>query len=125
MKLLPAHLASPTLPLPPRPAHLSASQLREYVDPAPEENPLFVPWHRVLSSTGVISPRGNEASVLRQADWLRAEGVEVEEAMRENGGQRGVGGGGGGGEGVDAFGLGGLGNGGGRVQMKRYLWDGA
>lgn len=43
----------------------------------PEENALFVPWHRVVSGSGVISARGSVGAVRRQEDYLRAEGVEV------------------------------------------------
>ncbi|GAA95444.1 hypothetical protein E5Q_02098 [Mixia osmundae IAM 14324] len=43
-------------------------------------NPDFVPWHRIISSSGVISPRGNSASLERQAVMLRAEGVVVRNA---------------------------------------------
>ena len=101
--------------------------------PPPEPNPNFVPWHRVLSSTGLISPRGNLHAVLRQADWLRAEGVEVDEGIR-NGNDRNAGAGVGAGArgggvrniagvgGGDAFGLGGAE--GGRVSMRIYRWDG-
>ncbi|CAK9781593.1 DNA binding methylated-DNA--cysteine S-methyltransferase [Cutaneotrichosporon oleaginosum] len=38
-----------------------------------------VPWHRVISAKGVISPRGDGGlGVARQRDRLVAEGVEVE-----------------------------------------------
>ena len=35
-----------------------------------------LPWHRVISSSGAISIKGDSAYV--QADMLRAEGVEVD-----------------------------------------------
>lgn len=42
-----------------------------------------VPWQRVINSRGGISPRGPEGAT-RQADTIRAEGVEVEQnAMGE------------------------------------------
>ncbi|GAA6028141.1 hypothetical protein JCM8097_006876 [Rhodosporidiobolus ruineniae] len=90
--------------------------------PAPLPNPLVVPWWRVVSQTGVISPRGNDRAVDRQADYLRAEGVVVRDGPRNGGG------GGGGGraeevQGVDAFGLGGS-VAGGRVSMAKYAWKG-
>ncbi|ODO06623.1 hypothetical protein I350_03980 [Cryptococcus amylolentus CBS 6273] len=38
-----------------------------------------IPWHRVVSAKGVISPRGNLGlGVARQKDRLEQEGVEVE-----------------------------------------------
>ncbi|KAH6616361.1 6-O-methylguanine DNA methyltransferase [Boeremia exigua] len=47
-----------------------------------KESPAFhsgnVPWQRVINSKGGISPRGPGAAS-RQADALRAEGVEVDE----------------------------------------------
>lgn len=95
--------------------------------PAPLPNPEFVPWHRVLSSTGLISPRGNLNAVLTQADWLRAEGVVVDQGVRgpndiPNPGAGGVAGLVAGAGGRDAFGLGGTE--GGRVSMRVYRWDG-
>jgi len=40
-----------------------------------------VPWQRVVNSKGGISPRGDDgAAANRQAERLRAEGVEVHEA---------------------------------------------
>ncbi|GAA5918554.1 hypothetical protein JCM8208_004046, partial [Rhodotorula glutinis] len=62
--------------------------------PPPPPNPLFVPWHRVLSSSGLIAPRGNPHATQRQAEWLEAEGVVV---VRRGGGGGTAGGGGGGG----------------------------
>lgn len=42
---------------------------------APDTN---IPWHRVLSSTGIISSRGPGTSgAQRQKEALEAEGVEV------------------------------------------------
>ncbi|GAA5959319.1 hypothetical protein JCM21900_003928 [Sporobolomyces salmonicolor] len=93
----------------------------EDVQPAPQPNPDWVPWHRVVSSTGVISPRGNDRAVLRQADYLVAEGVEVRDGPRAAGGEPGPANPPGGG-GVDAFGLGGAS--GGRVSMAKYGWSG-
>ncbi|KAK4056730.1 Alkyltransferase-like protein 1 [Microbotryomycetes sp. JL221] len=90
--------------------------------PEPEPNPEWVPWHRVVSSSGVISPRGSNVAVRRQADWLRAEGVEVGEGPRAAGGGNGQQGWDGAPAGVDAFGLGGVE--GGRVSMTRYGWAG-
>ncbi|GAA5899281.1 hypothetical protein JCM5296_007521 [Sporobolomyces johnsonii] len=91
------------------------------VQPAPQPNPDWVPWHRVVSSTGVISPRGNDRAVQRQADYLIAEGVEVRDGPRAAGGGAGPANPPGGG-GVDAFGLGGVS--GGRVSMAKYGWSG-
>ncbi|BGP58348.1 Alkyltransferase-like protein 1 [Rhodotorula sphaerocarpa] len=75
LKALPARLANPYLPqtVPPD-SHLGleASPL-----PPPLPNPDFVPWHRVVASSGLISPRGNPAATRRQAEWLIAEGVTV------------------------------------------------
>lgn len=78
-----------------------------------------MPWHRVLNSSGVISPRaGGLRPLIRQADFLRAEGIDVRDGPRAgpgvNAGPPG---------GVDAFGLGGVH--GGRVSMAMYRWDGA
>ncbi|BGP16478.1 hypothetical protein JCM10213_007916 [Rhodosporidiobolus nylandii] len=125
LKCLPRSLSSPVLiparPAPPSPTSSAENGAddEEEVMPEPEPNPDFVPWHRVLSSSGVISPRGSIAAVERQADYLRAEGVEVVEGPR-NGraggeGQQAAG--------VDAFGLGGA-VAGGRVSMSRYGWKG-
>lgn len=97
----------------------SSQEEEEYVIPAPLPNPDWVPWHRVVSSTGIISPRGNDRAVQRQADYLIAEGIEVKDGIRNGGGgagsRPGVGG-------VDAFGLGGAS--GGRVSMALYGWKG-
>ncbi|KAJ9502245.1 Alkyltransferase-like protein 1 [Exophiala xenobiotica] len=54
-------------------------------DPADPEKFFFhdnnVPWQRVVNAKGGISPRGDDgAAVNRQADRLRAEGVEVNDA---------------------------------------------
>lgn len=54
-------------------------------DPAAPDEFFFhsqnVPWQRVLNSKGGISPRGDDgAAANRQAEALRAEGVEVNEA---------------------------------------------
>ncbi|GAA5850642.1 hypothetical protein JCM8547_001942 [Rhodosporidiobolus lusitaniae] len=89
--------------------------------PAPLPNPDVVPWWRVVSQTGAISPRGSTSAVERQADYLRAEGVEVREGPR--GGGAGVRNGEGGEAGVDSFGLAGA-VAGGRVSMAKYAWKG-
>ncbi|GAA5886188.1 hypothetical protein JCM6882_004293 [Rhodosporidiobolus microsporus] len=89
--------------------------------PAPLPNPSVVPWWRVVSQTGVISPRGSSHAVERQADFLRAEGVVVRDGPRNGGG--GGAGEGGGAAGVDAFGLGGA-VAGGRVSMAKFSWKG-
>ena len=138
LKVLPSSLSSPYLPPAPRSTTSTTStstsasstndpqEEEDYVEPAPTVNPDLVPWWRVVSSTGVISPRGNERAVRRQADYLQAEGVVVRDGVRE-----GAAGGGGRGreEGgiaarvnVDAFGLGGVN--GGRVSMVTYGWKG-
>lgn len=133
LKVLPRSFSSPYLPqvpLPPTNNDDNAQGNSETDEPLPPPlpNPNFVPWHRILSSTGVISPRGNEMSVRRQREWLEAEGVEVEVGPR--GGAGGGGGNGGNGQGgtVDAFGLGGAGGGngggGGRVRIALYRWEG-
>lgn len=108
LKCLPAALASPHLPQ-------AAVEDSEAVLPAPLPNPSWVPWHRIVAANGVISPRGNEAATQRQADWLRAEGVEVEGGVRAMGEEE---------RGLEnhAFGL--AGAVGGRVSMRRYQWDG-
>ncbi|KIW67010.1 hypothetical protein PV04_06288 [Phialophora macrospora] len=54
-------------------------------DPANPDEYVFhdqnVPWQRVVNSKGGISPRGDDgAAATRQAERLRAEGVEVNEA---------------------------------------------
>jgi len=54
-------------------------------DPAEPEMFFFhsqnVPWQRVLNSKGGISPRGDDgAAATRQAEKLRAEGVDVNDA---------------------------------------------
>ncbi|GAA5823406.1 hypothetical protein JCM3770_000728 [Rhodotorula araucariae] len=71
LKVLPRRLALPFLP--PR----SPSDPGPEPEPEPEPNPAWVPWHRVVSSSGLISPRGNPAATARQAEWLVAEGVVV------------------------------------------------
>ncbi|GAA6064468.1 hypothetical protein JCM10212_001817 [Sporobolomyces blumeae] len=149
LKVLPHHMASPYLPPAPRSssgestastassqsasstavastANVDANPFADLADdldddvlPAPQLNPDWVPWHRVVSSTGVISPRGNDRAVRRQADYLVAEGVQVRDGARAGGGgashERHGGG-------VDAFGLGGVS--GGRVSMSTYGWKG-
>lgn len=120
LKLLPRALSSPHLPQPDPPPDAG----EDYVLPAPPLNPDFVPWHRVVASSGVISPRGNDGAVRRQADFLRAEGVEVRDGPRAGPVRGGNGEGGGPPEGVDAFGLGGAGAEGGRVSMATYGWEG-
>lgn len=94
------------------PASLTLEEVDDDILPAPAPNPAFVPWHRVLAASGVISPRGSLAAVVRQADFLRAEGVEVAGAPVQGGGR--------GGNGV--LGQGGVD--GGRVSMAMYRWDG-
>lgn len=54
-------------------------------DPADPDKFFFhdqnVPWQRVVNSKGGISPRGDDgAAAIRQAERLRAEGVEVNDA---------------------------------------------
>lgn len=45
-----------------------------------------VPWHRVIGSGGIISERGDGgAGAARQAERLRAEGVEVVDTMSHSG----------------------------------------
>ncbi|KAK4706165.1 methylated-DNA-protein-cysteine methyltransferase related protein, partial [Phenoliferia sp. Uapishka_3] len=119
LKCLPSHLSSPYL-APPSTTSTSASESNESNEEIlapPQPNPDFVPFHRVLSGTGVISPRaGGIRPLIRQADYLRAEGVEVSEGPRAGGANAGPP------AGVDAFGLGGIH--GGRVSMAHYRWDG-
>ncbi len=38
-----------------------------------------IPWHRVLSSKGHVSPRGCPEILIEQSRLLRAEGVQVNE----------------------------------------------
>ncbi|GAA5840056.1 hypothetical protein JCM9279_002261 [Rhodotorula babjevae] len=98
--------------------------------PPPAPNPSFVPWHRVVASSGLISPRGNPAATRRQAEWLEAEGVVVVRRADAQGGGGGGGARGGGGEDGggrehgDAFGLGARVDGGGRVSMAQFAWQG-
>ncbi|KAL7005542.1 Alkyltransferase-like protein 1 [Cystobasidiomycetes sp. EMM_F5] len=40
-------------------------------------NAQFVPWHRVVNSKGLISPRGSVQAVQRQARLLQDEGITV------------------------------------------------
>jgi len=140
LKVIPSHLASPVLPQirpqpPPsapntatptgpvaststasQPNPPAAPQVDDEDDeeplPEPEPNPDFVPWHRVLATSGVISPRGSLAAVLRQADFLRAEGVEVIGAPERGDVRAGNG----------VLGHGGVD--GGRVSMASYRWGG-
>jgi methylated-DNA-protein-cysteine methyltransferase-like protein len=97
--------------------HLAPRLASPFIDPAEPErgsNPDFVPWHRVVNSAGVISPRGSTRAVLRQADMLRDEGVRVVEGPRdEGGGAAGAGGG-------EYFGLAGVE--GGRVRLSEFGW---
>lgn len=118
LKVLPSRLSMPYLP--PTPSSISSASSSDEPLPPPEPNPDFVPWHRVVASSGLISPRGNVAATRRQAEWLEAEGVEVREGPRAGGGD---GNGQPGGGTADAFGLGGA-VGGGRVNMGRYAWKG-
>jgi len=135
LKVLPSSLSSPYLPPAPRSTSSTTSSSsstvpeEEYIEPAPQLNPDLVPWWRVVSSTGVISPRGNDRAVQRQADYLVAEGVVVRDGARDGGGggrggQRGNEGNIAARGGVDAFGLGGAGGSGGRVSMTTYGWKG-
>ncbi|GAA6003751.1 MGMT family protein [Rhodotorula paludigena] len=122
LKALPRRFANPYLPQ--SPSSSSSSSEDGAVLPAPEPNPDFTPWHRVVSSSGLISPRGNPAATARQAEWLEAEGVVVRGGP---GAPAGPGGGGGphaAQEAGDAFGLGAQVQGGGRVSMTTYAWKG-
>ncbi|GAA5983155.1 hypothetical protein JCM10908_000175 [Rhodotorula pacifica] len=100
LKVLPARLSNPYLPQ-------TASSSTGNADdpdaplPLPTPNPEFVPWHRVVASSGLISPRANPAATRRQAEWLEAEGVTVLPANGE-------------GAGLD----------GGRVRLSQFGWDG-
>lgn len=153
LKVLPRRLALPFLPSPPSPSpRRRARELArgeeaddddeepgeegrgeedDDIAPEPAPNPDWVPWHRVVSSSGLISPRGNPAATARQAEWLEAEGVVVRRGPGAGVGGGG-GGGGGGGRGADgggtergdAFGLGERVEGGGRVSMATYAWKG-
>ncbi|BGP40185.1 Alkyltransferase-like protein 1 [Rhodotorula kratochvilovae] len=121
LKVLPKRLSLPFLP--PAPSSTSsasssaAAEQEPDVAPEPETNPDWVPWHRVVSSSGLISPRGNPAATARQAEWLEAEGVVVRSGP-------GAAAAGGGREEGDAFGLGVRVEGGGRVSMGAYAWKG-
>lgn len=77
LSLLPPTLSSPFHPQPPRLLPASPPPEGEVEEEEVPLNPNWVPWHRVVSSTGVISPRPNERGMERQKDWLRNEGVEV------------------------------------------------
>ncbi|POY70474.1 hypothetical protein BMF94_6542 [Rhodotorula taiwanensis] len=74
LKALPARLSNPYLPQTPS---STAPSDNDSALPPPEPNPDFVPWHRVVASSGMISPRANPAATRRQAEWLEAEGVTV------------------------------------------------
>jgi alkylated DNA nucleotide flippase Atl1 len=68
--------------------HLAPRLSSPYIDPAEPErgpNPDFVPWHRVVNASGIISPRGSVRAVTRQANMLREEGVQVRDGPREGG----------------------------------------
>lgn len=58
--------------------------LPRYDENEPEQHEFHsqnVPWQRVVNSKGGISPRGDSGlAVDRQAERLRAEGVEVEDS---------------------------------------------
>jgi hypothetical protein len=97
LKVLPARLSNPYLPLPESALNGNADEPL----PLPTLNPDFVPWHRVVASSGLISPRANPAATRRQAEWLEAEGVTVLPANGE-------------GAGLD----------GGRVRLSQFGWNG-
>ncbi|GAA5872144.1 hypothetical protein JCM3774_002282 [Rhodotorula dairenensis] len=82
LKVLPARLSNPYLP---QTASSSDGGADEPL-PLPTLNPDFVPWHRVVASSGLISPRANPAATRRQAEWLEAEGVTVLPANGEGAG---------------------------------------
>ncbi|KDE04847.1 hypothetical protein MVLG_04708 [Microbotryum lychnidis-dioicae p1A1 Lamole] len=122
LKLLPRNLSSPHLPQRPSPP-LDANADADADAPLaePDLNPDFVPWHRVVSSNGQISPRMNDVSVARQAEWLIAEGVQVDDIpdqppQRTHGAPAARGG-----EAHDGWGFRGA-NSGGRVRMSLYAW---
>ncbi|OAF59479.1 hypothetical protein VC83_03757 [Pseudogymnoascus destructans] len=46
-------------------------------DPAQRFNNQTVPWQRVISAKGMISPRGHPSGAANQATVLRGEGVTV------------------------------------------------
>ncbi|SCV72007.1 BQ2448_4701 [Microbotryum intermedium] len=81
LKLLPPRLSTPHLPQQRNPTHNVPDEPQDPDAPlaAPEPNPDFVPWHRVVSSNGQIAARMNDVSVARQAEWLIAEGVQVDD----------------------------------------------
>jgi methylated-DNA-protein-cysteine methyltransferase-like protein len=58
--------------------------LRALKDKGDEPAHANVPWQRVVNSQGRISIANSEAGPNRQAELLRAEGVEVGEDMRIN-----------------------------------------
>ncbi|CAR65920.1 DEHA2G06204p [Debaryomyces hansenii CBS767] len=59
-----------------------AESLNREANPEDIIEPESVPWWRVISSAGKISPRGNSDNESRQARFLREEGVEVSNAYR-------------------------------------------
>ncbi|ODA80469.1 hypothetical protein RJ55_03427 [Drechmeria coniospora] len=46
-------------------------------DPSARFNIFNVPWQRVISARGIVSPRSNPEGARNQAEALRAEGVHV------------------------------------------------
>ncbi|KAK6198543.1 uncharacterized protein RJT21DRAFT_48934 [Scheffersomyces amazonensis] len=60
--------------------HLILKSLRDELTPNEREdyfNLDTLPWYRVISSVGKISPRSNSSGQFLQADRLRSEGVIV------------------------------------------------
>lgn len=90
-----------------------------------EDNPDWVPWHRVVGSSGTISVRGNTTAMRTQGDWLRAEGIIVGNDAEAAAAGDAAGGAGAGAGAADYFGLAGRAQSGGKVRHFASLkWTG-
>lgn len=56
--------------------------LRALKDKGDDPAYIDIPWHRVVNSQGRISITNRELGAQQQAELLRAEGVEVNEALQ-------------------------------------------
>lgn len=56
--------------------------LRALKDKGDDPAYIDIPWHRVVNSQGRISITNRELGAKQQAELLRAEGVEVNEALQ-------------------------------------------
>ncbi|KFZ24888.1 hypothetical protein V502_00621 [Pseudogymnoascus sp. VKM F-4520 (FW-2644)] len=71
-----AHIAK-LIGTPQRPRQVGVCLKHLPNDPAQRFNSQTVPWQRVISAKGMISPRGHPSGAANQAAVLRAEGVTV------------------------------------------------